>query len=224
MVFLRRVAVVAAACVLVGACSGSSFNGISGGDDGGTGDGASGSGGEGGGADARPDGTGSGSGSGSGSGGVDASSKDAKGDVAPDVTGGEAAVDAPSDGVVTPDALPDAPPPCPIVGGAYAITLTQAQGCQDLNPLAPQCIVQNACDIQFQSSTSGGTKPAINGDPTLQQDGSFTGGALKEGTVNRTGCTGTWDATLSTMTVDCGGTGSSQACVAALKRVADKCP
>jgi hypothetical protein len=52
----------------------------------------------------------------------------------------------------------------------------------------------------------------------------LTGAALQEGTVNRTGCTGTWDGTLSTMTVDCGGTVSTQACVAALRRAGDKCP
>jgi hypothetical protein len=219
MVFLRRAAVVAAACVLAGACGGSSFNGISGGDDGGGSEG--GSGGEGGGSDARSDGS-------SSSGGDDASLVDVKGDVASDVKS-ETASDATSEGaadvVITGDAPADGPTaPCPTVGGAYTLTLVEAQGCGDLNALAPQCIVQDVCAIQFQSNPSGGTKPAINGDPTLQQDGSFTGGALKEGTGNRTGCTGTWNAALSTMTVDCGGTGSSQACVVALKRVADKCP
>jgi hypothetical protein len=57
----------------------------------------------------------------------------------------------------------------------------------------------------------------------LQGDGSFDGAALTEGTVDRTGCTGTWDATTSTMTVDCGGTGSSQSCVVALTQTGTKC-
>jgi hypothetical protein len=103
------------------------------------------------------------------------------------------------------------------------LTLVEAQGCGDLNPLAPQCIVQDVCNIQFQSNGSTGNQPAINGDPTLQQDGSFSNGALQEGSGNRTGCTGTWNAALSTMTVDCGGTGSSQACVVALKRTGSVC-
>jgi hypothetical protein len=65
--------------------------------------------------------------------------------------------------------------------------------------------------------------PAINGDPTLQTNGSFANGALTEGTVNRTGCTGSWDGATSTMTVDCVGTGSSQACVVALRRTGIRC-
>jgi hypothetical protein len=45
---------------------------------------------------------------------------------------------------------------------------------------------------------------------------------LREGTANRTGCTGTWNA--GTMTVDCGGTNTSQSCVVDLVRVSDTCP
>jgi hypothetical protein len=115
---------------------------------------------------------------------------------------------------------------CPDVTGAYAITVIEGQGCGDLNASAPQCIRQGAlgvCSFTFQSQVSGGGIPAINGDPTLATDGSFANGALKEGTVNRTGCTGTWNGATSTMTVDCGGTGSSQACVVALRRTANRC-
>jgi hypothetical protein len=94
----------------------------------------------------------------------------------------------------------------------------------DLDPSAPQCIRQDQqCGITFvsqgQSNAAG-----INGDPTLTNDGSFDGAALKEGTFDRTGCTGTWNALASTMTVDCGGTGSSQACVVALTRTGTRCP
>jgi hypothetical protein len=133
-----------------------------------------------------------------------------------------------SPGTDASDAADEAPAaPCPDVSGAYAITVVEGQGCITLDANAPQCIrqgQQGACDIVFQSQASGGGAfPAINGDPALQGDGSFTNGALKEGTLNRTGCTGTWDGTTSTMTVDCGGTGSSQACVVALKRTAAKC-
>jgi hypothetical protein len=214
MILLRRCGVLVVASVLAGACSGSSFNGISGGDDGGAAEGSTG--GEGGGADARPD---------VGPGGDDAATGDAKADV-----GGEAAADGPSeaaaDVVTTGDAPSDGPAaPCPTVAGAYTVTLVEAQGCGDLNPLAAQCIVQDVCTIQFQSNPSpSSVKAALNGDPTLAQNGSFSGAALKEGTGNRTGCTGTWNGALSTMSVDCGGTGSSQACVVALTRTGDKCP
>jgi hypothetical protein len=55
-------------------------------------------------------------------------------------------------------------------------------------------------------------------------DGSFTGAAITEGTGNRTGCTGTWNAGTSTLTVDCGGVGSSQSCIATLTRSSLTCP
>jgi hypothetical protein len=114
---------------------------------------------------------------------------------------------------------------CPDVLGAYAIMVVEGQGCGDLNTSAPQCIrqgPQGVCDIVFQSAVPAGV-PAINGDPTLQNDGSFANGALREGTVDRTGCTGSWDSATATMTVDCGGTGSSQACVVALRRTGPRC-
>jgi hypothetical protein len=75
----------------------------------------------------------------------------------------------------------------------------------------------------LQSPALAGSRPAINGDAAIDSNGDFTGAALTEGTVDRTGCTGTWDATTSTMTVDCGGMGSQQACVLALKRTGGVC-
>jgi hypothetical protein len=117
----------------------------------------------------------------------------------------------------------DAPnAPCPDVSGAYSIVLIQAAGCGDLSPTARQCIQQQGCAITFASQGLANTS-AIDGDPTLQADGSFDGAALKEGMVPRTGCTGTWDAMTSTMTVDCGGSGSSQSCVVALTRTGTRC-
>jgi hypothetical protein len=114
--------------------------------------------------------------------------------------------------------------PCPDVSGPYAISVVEGQGCGDLRASAPECIRQQAgqCDITFRSQSAVGAA-AINGNAALQTDGSFTGAALKEGTGNRTGCTGSWDAATSTMTVDCGGMGSLQACVLALKRGAGVC-
>jgi hypothetical protein len=119
----------------------------------------------------------------------------------------------------------DAPnAPCPDVSGAYSIVILQGAGCGDLSAVARQCIQEDTqgCAITFVSQGSSNTA-AINGDPLLQADGSFDNASLKEGTVDRTGCTGSWDARTSTMTVDCGGTGSSQSCVVALTRIAARC-
>jgi hypothetical protein len=200
-----------ASTFLAAACSGSADSLPTGGGDGGGSDGTSGSssggdgGGKGDGASGSSGGTDSGKtdGAGSSSGGVDAS--------------GDGPVDATDDVVIV---------GCPDVRGAYSITVVEGTGCGNLNPAARQCIRQAItapCDILFVSKPQTGVA-AINGDPTLQADGSFTFGALTEGTVNRTGCTGTWDAATSTMTVDCGGTGSSQACVVALTRTSPTCP
>ncbi len=61
-------------------------------------------------------------------------------------------------------------------------------------------------------------KSGINGTATDKSDGSFAGAALTEGNLMRMGCAGAWDAATSTMTVDCGGLSTLQACVIALKR------
>jgi len=123
------------------------------------------------------------------------------------------------------DASTDAPAaPCPDVRGSYAVTVVQALGCGLVSASAPQCIRQMACGITFRSMVSGGGAPAVNGDASLQSDGSFANAALTEGLVNRSGCTGAWDRTTSTMTVACGGTGSSQSCVLALKRTGTGIP
>jgi hypothetical protein len=126
-------------------------------------------------------------------------------------TKSDAAVDAPVDAPV------DAGP-CPDQHGAYSISIS-GQGCGDLNATGSECVTQNACTITFASS--GG---ALNGTAMLGMDGSFTGAAITEGTVNRTGCTGTWAAGTSTLTVDCGGIGTSQSCVATLTRTSKTCP
>jgi hypothetical protein len=124
-----------------------------------------------------------------------------------------------------PDAVPDAPPdagPCPDEHGSYTITLTGA-GCLNLNANAPQCITQNMCTITLVSTTTTG--PAgLNGTAMLGMDGSFSNGAIREGTANRTGCTGTWDAATSTLTVDCGGMGTTQSCIATLTQTSKTCP
>ena len=111
---------------------------------------------------------------------------------------------------------------CPDEHGKYTVIAT-GLGCGDLAPTAPQCIQQSAaCRITLLSSGSAGAK-ALNGTADLAGDGSFTGAAIKEGTVNRTGCVGSWDAQTSTLTVDCGGVASSQSCRAVLTRTSMNC-
>jgi hypothetical protein len=96
------------------------------------------------------------------------------------------------------------------------VALTQDnKGCSNLNATAPECIVQTGCDIVLKSVVAGGT-PAINGSASLQNDGSFSGAALTEGTLPRTGCVGTWSGVPAALTVDCGGMNSTQACVVKL--------
>jgi hypothetical protein len=108
--------------------------------------------------------------------------------------------------------------PCPDQHGAYAIAIS-GQGCGDLAASAPECVTQSACHATFISS--GG---ALTGTASIAMDGAFSGAAITEGTSNRTGCTGTWDAGTSTLTIDCGGTGSSQSCIATLTRTSMTCP
>jgi hypothetical protein len=128
------------------------------------------------------------------------------------------------------DAMDDSAPgaACPDVRGDYSIAIIEGQGCTTLNASARQCIRQGppggprTCDIRFLSTVPAGFA-AINGSASLQNDGSFAAAALQEGALNRTGCTGTWDPATSTMTVDCGGTGSSQSCVLAVQRSGAVC-
>jgi hypothetical protein len=54
--------------------------------------------------------------------------------------------------------------------------------------------------------------------------GNFASGAVKEGSVQRSGCTGAWNAAAAQLTVDCGGVGSSQSCIATLVRTGSSCP
>jgi hypothetical protein len=115
--------------------------------------------------------------------------------------------------------------PCPDVRGAYTIVLVEALGCGDLDPTAPQCIRQgqSVCGILFRTSGTNGSVGAIDGAAVIGAKGNFAGASLTEGSVDRSGCTGSWNAGSSTMTVDCGGTGSSQSCVVALQRTGSVC-
>jgi hypothetical protein len=97
-------------------------------------------------------------------------------------------------------------------------------GCGDLVPGASQCIKQGAGMCQVSLVSQGAAGSALNGSVSLDMSGDFANGNIKEGTVQRSGCTGTWNAAASQLTVDCGGLGSSQSCVATLTRTGNACP
>jgi hypothetical protein len=96
-------------------------------------------------------------------------------------------------------------------------------GCGNLTAGAPQCIQAGATACQVKLVSQGTTGSALNGTVDLDTSGSFTAGAVTEGTGGRTGCTGTWNAGSSQLTVDCGGLGTSQSCIATLTRTG-ACP
>jgi hypothetical protein len=105
------------------------------------------------------------------------------------------------------------------------MTPVQEQGCgTTFSASAPECIKQTVCTATFSSRTLDGGDTGISGTAFIKSDGSFTYAALKEGTVNRTGCTGTWDEGTGTLTVDCGGVDSGQSCVVTLTRTGNPCP
>jgi hypothetical protein len=114
--------------------------------------------------------------------------------------------------------------PCPDISGAFGQIATSGQGCGDINASAPECIMlaQQICAFQLVSAPTTG-KAAVNGVVDLQSDASFSGAALQEGTVQRTGCTGQWSAASQTLTLDCGGMGSSQSCIVTMTRTGSTC-
>jgi hypothetical protein len=75
--------------------------------------------------------------------------------------------------------------------------------------------------VQLVSQGTAGS--ALNGTVDLDMSGNFANGAVTEGTGQRTGCTGTWNTGTSQLTVDCGGMGTSQSCIATLTRTGT-CP
>jgi hypothetical protein len=114
--------------------------------------------------------------------------------------------------------------PCPDVTGAFSVSMSGA-GCGNLNTGAPQCIAPSGtdCVVDFVSTPTTGNA-AVNGQATIQMDGSFTNAALMFGTAQRTGCVGSWNAATSTLTADCGGVGSTQSCIVTLTRTGASCP
>ena len=106
---------------------------------------------------------------------------------------------------------------CPDVGGSYSISHS-GDGCGDLSADATECVQQdNTCRAQIKPSGGGGGL-GVEATVTIGADGSFEGANVKLGSTDRSGCTGTWDDSTSTLTIDCGGTGTSQSCVVTLTR------
>ena len=104
---------------------------------------------------------------------------------------------------------------CPDIGGSFSLSHS-GDGCGDLSTDVIECVqVDNQCGAQLKASGSGG---GVEGTVFLGADGSFSDGNLKLGSTDRRGCTGTWDSGTSTLTIDCGGTGTSQSCVVTLTR------
>jgi hypothetical protein len=90
---------------------------------------------------------------------------------------------------------------------------------------APECIKQTVCTASFTTKATDAGDTGISGSGVfIKSDGSFMYAALKEGTANRTGCTGTWDQGTGTLTVDCGGVDSGQSCLLTLTRTGNPCP
>ena len=73
------------------------------------------------------------------------------------------------------------------------------------------------CALHFVSVPEAGSG-AVNGGAQLEADGTFSGASLYLGTIQRTGCVGTWNESTSTMEVTCGGTGTSQSCTVTMSR------
>jgi hypothetical protein len=124
---------------------------------------------------------------------------------------------------------------CPNSLGGYAPLVATGMGCGDFNALAKECILPvtsggsstaNACLIRFNSEQPA-TIPAVNGPQLgadLKPDGTFDNATLRLGTIVRTGCVGSFDEVAQTMTVTCGGTGTSQSCTITLVRSSVTCP
>jgi hypothetical protein len=103
------------------------------------------------------------------------------------------------------------------------MTPVDTQGCGNTFVAnTPECIRQTACTITLSTSLSAGAQ-GIRGSAALQSDGNFTGAALSEGSLLRTGCIGSWDPGKSVLQIECGGRNNTQTCVVALTRTTATC-
>jgi hypothetical protein len=122
--------------------------------------------------------------------------------------------------VVNPN--PDSGLACPVESGKYSIQLSGA-GCGDTSATVTECIQQTQCSIQIDFGGGSGKGLKSQNPVPIQSDGSFTGAAIEEGSATRTGCTATWTQSTHTLVVDCGGTNSTQSCIATLVRTSETC-
>lgn len=105
--------------------------------------------------------------------------------------------------------------------GKYSIT-SSGSGCGALTTAVPICINQiKACTVSITTDSSGAN--VVSGQIDINADGSMTNATVQEAASTRTGCVGAWDAASSTLTIDCGGTGTSQSCRVTLVRTAASC-
>jgi hypothetical protein len=119
---------------------------------------------------------------------------------------------------------------CPNETGAYSMTQMGA-GCGDLDTSPKECIKSTgvACEYSFVAEQGLASK-AVEGTVTVGPLGDFANGTITEGSgPARTGCVGVWKPGTSaqnpaTMTIDCGGVGTSQSCRVILTRTGDVCP
>ena len=106
----------------------------------------------------------------------------------------------------------DAAAACPDEHGEYSVAFTGA-GCKVAT--GPNvCVAQTGCSLTIGVGASIGSV-------TVDATGSFDGAQIQQGPDTRTGCTGTWGG--SGIAIDCGGTGTSQSCVATLTRTSLTC-
>jgi hypothetical protein len=99
------------------------------------------------------------------------------------------------------------------------------QGCGDLDLTAQECIkaTPNEC-VYLLVSRAGITGSGVDGTVTVDAAGDFASGAVKLGSLQRSGCVGTWNAATSQLGVDCGGPNpSTQMCTATLTRTSMTC-
>lgn len=130
-----------------------------------------------------------------------------------------------NDAATNPDGIttnPDSGGACPVESGQYSLQLS-GQGCGDTSSSVTECIQQNQCSIQIDFGGGQGKGLKSQNAIPIQSDGSFTGAAIEEGSQTRTGCIATWAQQTHTLVVTCGGTNSSQSCMATLVRTSETC-
>jgi hypothetical protein len=98
-------------------------------------------------------------------------------------------------------------PLCPDISGSYTIKTTQGF-CSALSKNALQSIQGNdvTCQAHFVSQgVSPNSQVGVNGSAVIDENGDFTGAVLSLNKMERSPCSGSWDAGSGRMTIRCGG-------------------